>query len=356
MIFRDYNVIVYLNLVLLTVLALSLIYLSTLEARYRRAERRKEHCFDRWEEALVKAVTSGGPFDPGPCLRPDWFAEFVTRWYTSFRGATLEQVGRICRETGLVEKISADILRGTGERELIALRFFTVSGLVPDAALRARFADAIGPAQDFAGSLRLQLAARALGKERTVDLVRATAASPFLSPTMQIEILREMLPALKDRYGELIAACRDDGPARLLLLEAAGRLWVTEACPALRDIFRGTGNEERIRSMRSLAALHCDDMKDEIYAHYRAEQHPVLQTLAFKSFLALADEEDVARVAPELDSRNWFVRYHAAKALARFGAAGLAVLNARPVHDACALALAERGETAANHHEHLHVR
>ncbi|HSA34361.1 MAG TPA: hypothetical protein P5077_11605 [bacterium] len=173
---------------------------------------------------------------------------------------------------------------------------------------------------------------------------------------MQLEILREMLPTINGRFNELLDACRDDEPARILLFEAAGRLWLTEACPVLRDTFRTAAGEDKIRAMRSLAALHCDEMKEEIYAHYRAEQRPVMQTLAFKSFLALAGEHDFSLIVPELDNRNWFVRYNAAKALARLGTAGLAALNARPDHDACALALAERGETSGNQHEHLHVR
>lgn len=356
MIFRDYSVIIYLNALLAVILFLSFLYLALLDARYRRLEERKRSCFERWEGLLIRTIVHGEPFDPGACHRYDWFAEFISRWYVSFRGEVIAVIGRVCADTGLLGKMEQAILRGGDEARLTALRFFVVSGIIPSAGLKERLVTAIRPPADIAGLLELRLAARLLGPERPVDIIRALAASAFLSPTMQLEILRELLPTLRERFDESLAACRQDESARILLLEAAGRLWMTEASPALRDIFRAAGGEDKIRAMRSLAALHCDDMKEEIYAHYREEQRPVMQTLAFKSFLALADEHDISRIASELDDRNWFVRYSAAKALARLGAAGLAALHARPDHDACALALAERGDTADNHHEHIHVR
>jgi HEAT repeat protein len=67
--------------------------------------------------------------------------------------------------------------------------------------------------------------------------------------------------------------------------------------------------------------------------------------VAFKCFLKIATDDNIEKITHELHSRNWFVRYAAAKTLSKMGEEGIRkLLNCRG-HDACELALAESGNT-----------
>ena len=130
--------------------------------------------------------------------------------------------------------------------------------------------------------------------------------------------------------------------ATLFMIEAAGHLKIKDASPILEDLYKNGNNEEKLRSMKALSDLGVKKFADSFYNDFSSEKDPVFQTLKFKCFLRISSTEHVGNIEKELKNRNWFVRYSAAKKLAKTEE-GRKCLKANRGLDVTELALAESG-------------
>jgi hypothetical protein len=326
---------------LLLTIVLSLQILR-LRIALRRRERVEQRAFDKWRPVLHAAVVGEQP--QLPALVASERLPFLKLWVHlqgSLRGDVVEALNDIARRLGV--DASARALLGRGRRAERLLAVLTLGHLRdaeawPQLMQLATQADRTLALSALWALVRIDPRAAAdhivpLYLERDDWALARVAAMLQEAGAPAIEALTRLLPGLPEARL----------PRALRLAEA---LRMTLPLPALQAALRSDHLPALFAALRGITTPEPIDLVRDLLGHASWE----VRVQVARALGRIGEQADIARLAPLLADREWWVRYRAAQALAELSALHREPLDAvrnglsdRYARDMLAQVLAEKG-------------
>lgn len=342
MIFKDYNIIIEVNIFLVVFLIFSVSYTILLNIRARITARRKRLQFMEWDSNFLEVLEGKKGFDH----RIDdagWFAEWAVKYFTTFKGEPFEKMKEVCSFMKLPAEMGSFFQSRSREKRILAMIFFSVSGFSFPEHLRPALIKMTEKKHDQEFYHAIMLLASTWPDDYALTVITAMNREDFMTMNIKLSVAGKLERFIRENFVKIYKEVSHDAETSFFMIETAGYLKIKSALPVLKELYEKGGHEEQVRSMRAIADIGYQEFAGSFYQRFKNETDPMFQTIAFKSFLKIAGEDGIDLIVPELRNRNWFVRYAAAKALARMGKKGVQRLLENRDTDVCELALAETG-------------
>ncbi len=344
--FNNYHVVILANLVLAAALGTVIIALSFLNIRDSITEWLRRKLYREWNRQIHRYFTLPSGFEKTFIFPRAWFNAFMLPYFQNFKGPIRKRLTDIYLSAGMRPWLFRQLRSRSEGRRIMALLTFIYGDIPIKGRAEFDFTGQIVEKETIETALLYRIIARMWPEDYGSFIMEKLMNSDFYSENMKAEIIREMRPWFIEHFNELWekASVQKLQMQRCFLADMAVLLKFSDAVPLLREMFQQGDSEERIAAMKALGTLGCVEEKEAIRHLFETERRAVLQTLAFKAFLKLTDEQDIDYIAGQLSHANWFVRYSAAKNLTRRkGKEGFAVLLKHSSKDCAALALSESG-------------
>ena len=342
MIFNNYNIIIAINIALVTFLIFSVSYIMVLNIRFRIKADRKKLQFMEWDTSFLDIIDGKKGFEYH-ITDHEWFAEWAIRYFSTFKGEPFQKMKEVCTFMKVPTEMGSFIQSRSRRKRILAMIFFTVSRFPFPEHLKPVLIEMIGKEHDQEFYHAIALLASTWPDDYALTVITAMNRDDFMTMNVKLSIAKQLKKFMTENYEKIYREVSHNTESAFFMIAAAGFLDIKNALPVLKDLYEKGSHEEQIRSMKSIAELGRKEFQDSFYSRFKNELDPMFQTIAFKNFLKIADEERIGVISSELGNRNWFVRYAAAKALARMGNAGIEKLLINKNADVCELALAETG-------------
>jgi hypothetical protein len=229
------------------------------------------------------------------------------------------------------------------EKRILALLFFSSSNLPIPQTAKKHLLEMVNTKKGSEFYHAASLLALNWPNDYGITVISAINSDDSMTMNLKLAVARKIKVFIEYNFSKLFQQLDHNMEAKFFMIETAGVLKIKSAIPILKNLFKEGSFEVMLRSMKALSDLDCKEMTDEFWEKYEKEEDVMFKTLFFKSFLGIADKTHISRIVKEINNRNWFVRYAAAKKLAKMGDEGKnALFNCRG-NDACELALAESG-------------
>jgi hypothetical protein len=342
MIFENYRIIILINFVLVFFLVLSITNIVLLNIHYKFKEKRKKARFVLWDSEFLKSLNKKSKMNDVD-ENIDLFVEWTIFYFTSFKGRIPQKLKEVSLELKIPEKMVVYLQSKSREKRIIALLFFSSSNLPVPQTAKKHLLEMVNTHKGSEFYHAASLLALNWPDDYGVTVISAINSDDSMTMNLKLAIAKKIKVFVEHNYIKLFEQLDHNMESKFFMIEAAGTLKIKSAVPILKDLFKEGSFEVMLRSMKALSDLDCTEMTEEFWNKYEQEKDIMFKTLFFKSFIGLADNSHISRIVKEINNRNWFVRYAAAKKLAKMGDDGLkALLNCKG-NDACELALAESG-------------
>lgn len=343
MIFENYYVILIVNVILAIFLVISIAYIVLINFVARISARKRKLKFMEWDTSFMSVLDEKTKFSSS-IDDPKLFAVWSIRYFNTFKGEVVEKLITVCSQLKIQHKMAKFINSDNKENRILGMVFFYSSNQsVPEHA-KSKLLKILETKHDIEFFYAVSLLASTWSDDYALTVLTAMNREDLMTMNIKLSVARKMDEFIKNNYEKLFNELGHDMESRFFMIEAAGYLKIKDAFPILKELYEEGNPEEQIRSMKAISDLGYHEFADSFYDRFLNEQEPVFQSVTFKSFLNIATKEDIPRISTQLESKNWFVRYAAAKALSRMGEDGKAILLSCRGHDACELALAESGK------------
>jgi HEAT repeat protein len=171
---------------------------------------------------------------------------------------------------------------------------------------------------------------RALGELRAVetvgDIAEAIEAMGGWGNLLLVMALIRMGPASARRIGVLLAASKSPAMTKALL-QVTGRLGIATDPAMIRTLAGHPDPEIRVEAVRVLGAIVPDGQTSSICLAAMDDPEWPVRALAAWSLGRVGDERAIARLARAMGDPAYWVRQHAAEAMATLGERGAAALQ-----------------------------
>ena len=224
---------------------------------------------------------------------------------------------------------------GLAARELARLRHRSATRRIEACRLAGRLGDAaavpllLERLRDPDPGVRRE-AVRALGELRAVDaipdLAQAIEAMGEWSNLLLVMALVRMGPGGAHAVGALLATARSPGMTKALL-QVTGRLGSAAEPAVIRTLASHPDPEVRVEAVRALGLIAPDAESAAVCLAAMDDPEWPVRALAASSLGRLRDARAIPRLARALGDPAYWVRHHAAEAMAELGEPGAAVLR-----------------------------
>lgn len=342
MIFKDYQIILIINTILVVFLIFSICYIITINIHARISEKRKRLKFMEWDTCFM-TIFDGKTGFYEPITDHALFATWAIRYFITFRGEVVEKLKGICSQLKIQQVMAEYINSGDKGKRMLGMSFFSASGQPAPEQAKDQLLNILQTCHDIEFFYAVSLLSSTWPDDYALTVLTAMNREDIITMNIKLSVAKKMGKFIRKNYEKIFKELSHDMESVFFMIEVAGFLKIKEAIPILKELYEKGNPEEQIRCMKAISDLEFHEFAHNFYQRFKDEHEPVFQTVAFKCFLKLADETYIEKIASELKNKNWFVRYAAAKSLARMGTDGINKLLAGRGHDVCELALAESG-------------
>jgi len=343
MIFNSVDVIIKINVILVIFLVLTLLYLYTLNLYTKIRNDTKKKMYMKWHKEIKRAVVTDSEFVKTGLFNRKWFNQLIISYLLSFKGDIKEKLDNIYISTGVFKYACKQVDSLNYSKRIDALLSILYSGLKPDNKTKEKLALQISKTPDVTTILIYRILVRHWYDEYALVIIAYVAQSDFFSENAKIEIAMEMKEFLSNNFQFVYKELQHSKESIEFLCIVAGKLEIDSGILILMHYFERGEGELFIKSMKALGDLKYLAAKDLIKETFLSHETPIVQTLAFRSFLKMTDELDIPFIEKQLFHDNWFVRYAAAKSILRYGKNGIAIIKKYPNHDCTSLVASESG-------------
>lgn len=344
MIFKDYQIILIINTILVIFLIFSISYIITINVYARISEKRKKLKFMEWDTCFMSIFDGKTGFSQ-PVTDHTLFAAWAIRYFITFKGEVVEKLKNICSQLKIQQAMAEYINSGDKGKRILGMSFFSASGLPAPEQTKDQLLNILETRHDIEFFYAVSLLSSTWPDDYALTVLTAMNREDILTMNIKLSVAKKMEHFIRKNYDKIFKQLSHDAESVFFMIEVAGFFKITEALPILKELYEKGNTEEQIRSMKAISDIGSLEFAQSFYQKFKEETEPVFQTVTFKSFLKIASSEHIDLIAEELRNKNWFVRYAAAKALTRMGSSGLSRLLECKDQDSCKLALAESGNT-----------
>lgn len=280
-------------------------------------------------------------------FNPNWLRRFFTPYLEALDGPDFEVVKALCRETGLIDYYRKELVRISLYKKAVAAKFLGQLRCKESAAERLKMLESknvilvLAAAQGLAVSgepgtfqpvLRVLLKDTYITYEGVTELVSRFGRQICKPITTMLDSYSKneaLWSSPIDRQkGQKISASFgvDRSVFIIILIDLLGHYRYHEATPVLVRMIEKADIETIIHILK--AFLRIGRFPDELSLKpYLLNEHWVVRNFAAQAAELTRDEEVITLLDQLLADEQWWVRYHAAKALFSFGEAGKSILD-----------------------------
>ncbi len=342
MIFENYRIIVLINLVLVFFLVISIVNIVILNVHYNLKEKRKKTRFILWDSEFLRSLNKKSEMS-NVYENTALFVEWAIFYFTSFKGRIPQKLKEVCIELKVPEKMASYLGSSSRQKRVLALLFFSSSNLPVPQTTKEHLLEMVNTKKGSEFYHAASLLALNWPNDYGITVISAINSDDSMTMNLKLAVARKIKVFIEHNYSKLFEQLEHNMESKFFMIEAAGVLKIKSAVPILKELFAEGSFEVMLRSMKALSDLECREMAEEFRIKYEQEEDMMFKTLFFKSFIGIADNSQISVIIKETNNRNWFVRYAAAKKLAKMGDEGIKALLDCRGNDACELALAESG-------------
>lgn len=342
MIFKDYQIILIINTILVLFLVFSIFYIIVINIAARVFAKRKKLQFMEWDTCFM-SIFDGKTGFYKPIEDHELFATWAIRYFITFKGEVVEKLKDICSQLKIQQVMADYINSGKKEKRILGMAFFSASGQPVPENTKDQLIKILETRHDIELFYAVSLLSSTWPNDYALSVITAMNREDIMTMNIKLSVAKKMEHFIRKNYEKIFKELSHDMESTFFMIEVAGVLKIKEALPILKELYEKGNAEEQIRSMKAISDLGFNDFAQSFYQKFKEETELVFQTVTFKCFLKIASAEHIDLIAGELKNSNWFVRYAAAKSLTRMGDAGINELLKCQGADACELALAESG-------------